>query len=225
MTLANVKKHVIVNAGHHNTDPGSSAHGYIERDEVKKIRDELLPLLTEAGFVVSKIPDNLTLATSIARVNEIIAKRDDALAVDIHLDYASNPARRGATGFYGTTDTSLQIAAALSAGVEVALGVPGNGAKPDTETAVGSLGWIRQTKCWATLIEVCFISSADDMALLTAPGGYRRAAVGIANGIFHAFGVDTLDPGIESLKGEIDASIAGFERELDGLKTIRKSLT
>lgn len=225
MILAEVRKHVIVNAGHHNTDPGSSAQGYIERDEVKKIRDELIPLLTEAGFVVSKIPDNLTLATSIKKVNELAPKLTDALAIDIHLDFASNAARTGTTGFYGISDLSKQIAATISKNVEESLEVPDNGAKPDTETAVGSLGWIRQTTCWATLIEVCFISNARDMELLTAPGGYRRAAVGIANGIFELFGVDLLDPEMETLKKNLDGSIAGFEQTLDGLKKIRKSLT
>lgn len=224
MILKDTKKHVIVNAGHWEKDPGSSAQGFVERDEVQKIRDELIPLLKEAGFVVSEIPDNLSLADSIKKVNEVAPKLDDALAIDIHLDFASNTARTGTTGFYGVSGLSRQIAGTISKNVEEVLGVPDNGAKPDTETYVGELGWIRKTTCWATLIEVCFISNKEDMALLTAPGGYQRAALGIANGILEVYGMPQFDPGTETLRKELDVSIAGLERELAGLKAIRKSL-
>jgi len=45
-------------------------------------------------------------------------------------------------------------------------GVPNRGAKPDTQTAVGSLGWIRKTTMWASLVEVCFLTNPEDMKIL-----------------------------------------------------------
>jgi len=197
--LANVKKEIIISAGHYDKDPGASGQGHVERDETEKIRNEVVPLLEAAGFKVHVIKDSRSLAQSIADANKIAPNINDALAVEIHLNSLSDARARGTEAFYGTTDISKTIAATISAATAKALGIPDRGAKPDTQTAVGELGWIRKTNMWASLIEVCFISNAADMAALTAPGGYKTAAQGIVNGICELFGVKPGDPGADKL--------------------------
>lgn len=196
--LKNVSKTIIVNAGHWDDphtatieDPGASHNHVTEAVECMKIRDELVPLLKARGYTVHSVPDELSLRESIAWANKKAPKLNDALAIDIHLNYLSNSEARGTESFYGKSATSKAIATALASGVSSKLGIPSRGAKPDTQTAVGSLGWIRKTTMWASLIEICFLTNPDDMAALHGEGGYRKAALGIADGVDYMFGVKT----------------------------------
>lgn len=190
--LPNAKKVVIINAGHHKTDTGAVHDGIIERDECYKVRDAVVPILEARGYTVHSVPDDLDLAKSIAWANEKAPSLDAGLAIDIHFNSLGNKAARGVEAFHGTSETSPKIAAALAKHVAEKLGIPNRGAKPDTQTAVGSLGWIRKTKMWASLIEVCFITNNLDMAALRAAGGYTKAATGIADAIDEIFGVKTV---------------------------------
>lgn len=197
MILPKTKKHIIVNAGHyddpdtpHFDDPGAVANQVREAVEAMKIRDRVVTMLRQTGFEVSSVPDELDLRESIAWANKQAPRLDDALAIDIHLNYMSDSRARGTESFYGQSDTSKKIAAALANGISESLGIPNRGAKPDTKTAVGSLGWIRKTTMWASLVEICFITNPDDIQALHAPGGYERAAQGIVNGVCEIFGVE-----------------------------------
>ena len=199
--LPDTKRVVILNAGHWDTkdtphidDPGASYNGVIEAMEVMKIRDRVIPILERHGITVHSVPDHINLPESITWANERAPQLNDGLAVDIHLNWLSNRTVRGSEAFYGVTDTSWQIAAAITKNVSKEMGIPDRGAKTDTQTAVGQLGWIRQSTMWATLIEVCFLTNQDDMDALHAPGGYDRAATGIAKGILEVFGVPYVEP-------------------------------
>lgn len=194
--LKQTKKRIILNAGHwddpdtpHVEDPGASANGIKETIEVIKIRDRVIPLLKRAGFEVLDVPDHLNLGESIAWANKQAPGLNDALAVDIHLNYLSDTQARGSESFYGHSKTSQAIADALTRNVSTELGISDRGAKPDTQTALGELGWIRKTTMWATLIEVCFLTNTMDMEVLHGPQGYDKAALGVVNGICEVYGV------------------------------------
>lgn len=194
--LKNTKKRIILNAGHwddpdtpHVEDPGASANGVKEAIEVIKIRDRVIPLLQKAGFEVLVVPDHLNLRESIAWANTKAPSLNDGLAIDIHLNYLSDARARGSESFYGHSTTSNSIATALTVNTSKELGIPNRGAKPDTQTAIGELGWIRKTSMWASLIEVCFLTNTEDMEALHGPQGYDKAALGIVNGICEIYGV------------------------------------
>ena len=196
MILKNTKKVIILNAGHwddpdtpHIEDPGASSNGIKETIEVMKIRDRVVHYFKKAGFEVHQVPDELDLRKSIAWANTKAPSLNDGLAIDIHLNFLSDTSARGSESFYGVSTTSKEIASLMSAGVSVEMGIPDRGAKPDTQTAVGELGWIRKTTMWATLQEVCFLTNVEDMAVLHGHKGYEKAAMGIVNGICNAFGV------------------------------------
>jgi len=42
---------------------------------------------------------------------------------------------------------------------------------------------------WASLVEVGFISNPEDIAAIQGDGGYRKAAVGIADAVDYLFGM------------------------------------
>lgn len=195
--LKDVSRTIIINAGHWDDpktspvdDPGASHNHVLEAVECMKIRDELVPLLEHRGYVVHAVPDELNLRKSIDWANEKATSLNAGLAIDIHLNSLSDPAARGTEAFFGTSKTSESIASVLASTVSNKLGIPNRGAKPDTQTAVGSLGWIRQTKMWASLVEVCFVSNDEDMAILQREGGYRKAAEGIADAIDYLYGME-----------------------------------
>ena len=192
--LPDAKKRIIINSGHHLTDSGAVSGNIIERDECMKVRDALLPILESRGYEVLAVPDDLNLSSSIAWANQKAPKLNDALAIDIHFNFLSNNAVGGTEAFHGTSDTSKKITAALSKGISDSLGTRNRGAKPDTQTAVGSLGWIRKTTMWASLVEVAFISNAADMALVQGENGYFKAAKGIADGIDVIFNQTAPEP-------------------------------
>lgn len=185
--LSDVKPVILVNAGHHLKDNGASHQDVIEAIECMRIRDAFVPVLRERGYTVEVVPDHLTLSQSIAWVNAKAPNLNDGLAVDIHLN-AGSTSVRGTEAFHGTSSTSKKIAEAFSRRLSKSLGTANRGAKPDTMTAVGSLGWIRQTKMWATLVEVCFLTNDKDIQLLRGEGGYHKTAVGMADAVDELFG-------------------------------------
>jgi N-acetylmuramoyl-L-alanine amidase len=194
MILENYKKTIIINAGHHNTDPGKVVGEHNERDEVKIIRDKVVTILHKrTDFEVFHVPDNLDLNESIQWANKRVHHREDGFLIDIHLNASSYKSARGSEAFYAagrSNNNGEEIAEAMSRNISETLEIPDRGAKPDTDAYVGSLGWLRQTKGEATLVEVCFMTNAQDWAALKMDGGHDLAALGIAKGICELYGVE-----------------------------------
>lgn len=196
--LENTQKRIVINAGHDDHDPGKVMGVNTESNETKKIRDELVKILNEMTDIeVLVVPDNLDLVKSIAWANKKITSRADGLCLDIHLNAASLKEARGAETFYAAgskTGTDLAIAKALAESISTEMGIPNRGAKPDTDTFVGSLGWLRQTKGEATLVEICFMTNPTDWAILKQEGGHRKAAMGIAKGLAELWNIELVAP-------------------------------
>lgn len=214
--LSGVARKIIINAGHFDGDPGAVT--IKEGDEAKKVRDQAVIALKAAGFEVVPVPDDLDLKKSIAFANTVAKNLDDALCIDIHLNANSDPKARGTEAYYGTSDTSKKIAEAMARNVSKALGLSNRGAKPDTETHVGSLGWIRQTKAWATLVEVAFITNAADMAALRTAAGYKAAGKGIADAVVELFGASSPTP--EPVKPTLADAKKKFQEGMDILNAL-----
>lgn len=185
--LKNVKNTIIINAGHHLNDSGAVSGSLDEASQCMAIAHRLEKELIRRGYQVYYVPDNLDLRDSIAYANSKAPNLNDGLAIDIHLNASVDPTVRGTEVFHGTSETSKKIASTLSQKLSEALGTKNRGAKPDTATAVGSLGWIRQTTMWATLIEVGFITNLHDMDRIMSYD-YEDTVRGIVNGIDELFG-------------------------------------
>ena len=78
-------------------------------------------------------------------------------------------------------------------------GYKNRGAKPDTSTRHGRLGWIRDTKPWATLIECCFIDNKDDMKKFEVD----MVAYAIYEGVCDIFNVPPVKESKEEIKRKI----------------------
>lgn len=213
MLLKKAKRTIIVNAGHWIDDSGAvvlcdtcnfpgtiKEPSLVERDEVMKIRDETVRLLEAEGFNVISVPDNLDLRKSIEFCNVYTKNPNDGLAIDIHLNrrgVSGDKSTRGSEVYYGVSGTSLGIARILSQEISKSLNIPNRGAKPDTVSAVGQLGWIRKVNCWSVVIECLYMDNREDQIALRA-GGHKRAAQGIVSGIMKLYSLK------KTVSGELD---------------------
>ena len=199
-----MEKTIILNAGHSLTDPGACYNGSQEATEVRKIRDILLPLL-EKQFKVLVVPDELGLSESIRWTNKQAPTLESGLAFSIHLNACGDCGATGAeTYFYGSSTKSKDIAQKVIDRYCQVTGFKSRGAKSDTTTRFGSLGWIRNTSCWSCLIEACFIDNKNDLETLQQD--YNKIAQGIYEGICSVYNIkieDELVPEPEITKGSL----------------------
>ena len=152
---------IFTNAGHHLRDSGVESGGRFEASMAMAVRDKLVLLLRELGIVYS-VPDNLNLKDSIKWVNER-AKESD-LAFSIHFNSHSSKLVRG-TEVYYSNSREEELAITFAEEVSKAGGFRNRGAKHDSQTWVGSLGWLRKLKCDSVLVEVCYLTSKEDMKI------------------------------------------------------------
>lgn len=213
MSIFNAMKNVIfLDAGHDDVrDPGTITQYGRETDFNRAIRDELIPELERNGFEVQKIPDNLDLVQSIAWVNERVANIESGLAVAIHCNFGNG---EGAESYYlaDFPDSSGRIAKTLIDEFCKYTGIKNRGARPDTQARFGRLGWVRDTECWATLIEVGFLDNPIDVEKIK---NYKKMAQGIARGLCAIFKLKYQDPPAEEESESREEIKAEIKRLVD----------
>jgi len=162
-------------------DPGAIAGGTTEAREMILLRDLILTELRARTFEVLAVPDDLSAADTITWINSR-GRRGD-VALEIHADSASSPTVRGASVFYIANNNERKSNAEL---LLVGLlrrvpQLPNRGVKPDTDSGLGRLAFCRQTTLPSLLMQVGFLSSPEDRALLQ--NRRRDFALGIADGL------------------------------------------
>ncbi|MEC4895263.1 MAG: N-acetylmuramoyl-L-alanine amidase [Oscillatoria sp. PMC 1051.18] len=177
---------IFLSAGHGGVeagriDPGAIAGGTTEAQQMILLRDQIVPELRSRGFEVFYVPDDLSLRQTIDWIN--IRARNDDVALEIHADAFSNPDVRGASVFYiaGNNARKKHAELLLVSLLRRVPQLPSRGVKPDTATAVGSLGFCRQVAIPSLLMEVGFLTNPEDRALLR--NQRREIAMGIADGL------------------------------------------
>lgn len=177
---------IFISAGHYLSDPGAVAFGTTEAKEMMLTRDLIVQELKAQGVEFFSVPDDLSLAGTIQWINAR-ARRGD-VALEIHGN-AFNGNSRGTEAFFVAQneqrkkDAELLLRALLAEVPE--LNLPGRplsrGAKPDTMTAAGRLGFCRNIAIASILIELCFVDNREDLSLLQ--NKRDRFAKGIAKGL------------------------------------------
>ena len=190
---------IFISAGHGGKeaggiDPGSIAGGTTEAKEMIFLRDLILTELRARGFEVLSVPDSLSARASVQWINSR-ARRND-VAVEIQADAAASPSVNGASVYYiANNEERKRNAEMLLMGL--LRRVPqlnSRGVKPDTATGMGRLMFTREVAIASLLMQVIFLSSPEDRALLQ--NRRREFAVGIADGI--AAWARAIDPGSPS---------------------------
>ncbi|MDX2098684.1 MAG: N-acetylmuramoyl-L-alanine amidase, partial [Leptolyngbyaceae cyanobacterium bins.59] len=177
---------IFISAGHGGAengrrDPGAVVGGTDEAKEMMLTRDLVVADLRSRNFEVLSVPDDLSLRQTISWINSRVQRGD--VALEIHADAAGNPTVRGSSVFYISNNNERKAHAELllMALLRRVPQLPSRGAKPDTATGVGSLGFCRQVQVPSLLMEVGFLTSPDDRFILQ--NRRRDIAAGIADGL------------------------------------------
>ncbi|MBD2537414.1 N-acetylmuramoyl-L-alanine amidase [Coleofasciculus sp. FACHB-SPT36] len=198
---------IFISAGHGAGEPGGQAGGTTEAQEMILLRDQIVPELRSRGFEVLSVPDDQNSTQSISWINA--RSRSGDVALEIHADAYSNPATRGATVFYISSNEERKQNAELLllALLRRVPQLPSRGVKPDTATGVGRLSFCRDTFIPSLLMEVGYLTNPDDRFLIQ--NRRRDIALGIADGLasWSRGGTPTPDPGTSPTYPSININI------------------
>lgn len=180
---------LLINAGHHLKDSGF-IHGSVHENKLNmQIRDEVKKLLPRATYV----PDHLDLRQTIDFINQRVGMGD--FAVDIHVNRHRDHNARGVEVYYYM---NYEDAVVMSEAISDAMGIPNAGAKHDSYSAVGSLGFCRKLNCDAVVLECGYISNKEDREAIFFK---KHIAKGIVRGLEKMERIEE----IERLKKELSA--------------------
>ena len=167
--MINIK--IVINAGHTKFDKGTGAIGFVKESiETRKIAYKVLQLLAESEHeVIPAIFDRSenNLEEAVAASNKINAD----LFISIHL----NAGKGQGSEIYTWKGKPLARATRVLNGL-ANVGFKNRGIKDGSKLYV-----IRNTKCEAMLIEVCFVDNQNDVNLLK--NKYEEIARAIVKGL------------------------------------------
>lgn len=163
---------ICINAAHTKYGKGTGANGYLnEGIETRKIAYELMKLLADSKHeVIPAVFDRS--ANNLKEAVDLANKEDADLFISIHLNAG------GGSGCEAYTWKGKQVAQAVKACSYLKkLGFKNRGVKDGSGLYV-----IKNTKCTAILIEVCFVDNKADAELFKKVG-YTKIAQAIYQAI------------------------------------------
>ena len=178
---------IVLAGGHGGTDPGATNGAHKERDQAIKIVDFMAAEIRgrgNASVTVEVAPHEHDTEDTIRWINTRFGL-GDAWVLEIHRDSASGLGADDASNrcgvYYGTSESSKDVGEFIREAL-VRRGAHANSwARPDTASRFGRLGWIRQTRPAAHLLELGFMEGKNDEAHLQ-----KLAQIGAAV-LFEAF--------------------------------------
>ena len=205
-----MKKVIYLDPGHSISDPGAIRGSEQESYHVREVCKLLAPMLRADGFTVVQVPDNLDLEGVVNFINSNVKGLDDAYAFSVHINANADDRHPGAgaegwhcTGAPGSKEYEIAketIAIILDKYCEV-VGFSRRGVKSDDKAPGGRLWFTRKTKCYAGLIELCFINNHEEITKLK--NNYQLIAEGLRQGIGAAFGIEENNMQVEN-RAELD---------------------
>ena len=176
-------------------DPGAVSGAYHEfriAREIGKAAQERLQAVYGASCELVNYDGSLSLSERIRRFRG----KEVGFLAEIHLNSGSSTASGPEVYYFPGDQAGKKYAAAISAAVSAALGLPDRGAK-----ASDYYGIIRQTGPTACLVETCFISSSD-LDKVKDAAGQALAGRAIADGIAKAAGLAVRE-GFQKINGKL----------------------
>lgn len=177
---------IVLAAGHGGTDPGATNGAHKERDQAIVIVDKMAALLRarlgDDAVVID--PHDHDTHESIPWVNNRFGF-GDAWVLEIHRDSADGLNAEDASTrlgvYHGPSESSREVGQFLRERFVRAGSHANSWARPDTASRFGSLGWIRQTRPAAHLLEMAFMEGRN------TPEHLDWLATVAAGAVFEAF--------------------------------------
>lgn len=150
-------------AGHGGKDPGAVSGSYIERDLAIELRFLVNNELRKLNIISNMDANENYLAQTLSWLKGKFTAKD--VIIDIHWNASSNPTANGTEVIIPEMFSQYErsFAEALASTI-ASIGFKNRGVKPETDTARKKLAIMRPS-AENILIEVCFISNAQDMLL------------------------------------------------------------
>lgn len=185
-----VGKRIWIDAGHGKVpggrdDPGAigRVYGVVEKAVNLQVSLELQKQLEAAGAVVLMTrtgDEGIDFRERPALVNS--AKPPVDLFVSVHHNSAANLAARGTETYYWTTNPKSKAAADLiHAAIVKGLGFP------DRRVRLEAYNVVRDTQAPSVLLELGYLSNAEEEKAIADPGYAKKAAEAVKNGILDYF--------------------------------------
>lgn len=150
---------VFINPGHApngNPDPGACGHGLREADVTAAVGAQVKKYLDAAGCET-----RLLQSDSLSEISGTSNGWSADIFVSIHCNSAANEAARGAETFcYYSSEAGAKLAAKIQKQLASSLDTLNRGVKE------AGFHVVRETNCTAVLVELAFISNAQDAILL-----------------------------------------------------------
>ena len=174
-------KIIVVDPGHGGTDPGATGiTGLLEKEINLAVAGKLVPLLKEAGAKVLVTRSGDQTVSNRNRV-EMANKAGADVYVSIHANAFSNPDSNGTETFYcfnsDNSSASRFLAHQLQREMVSSLGLRDRGVKAT------SFYVLKNTEMPSALIELGFLTNANEEELLRKPGTHVEAARAIYEGL------------------------------------------
>ena len=148
---------IVLSAGHGAGDPGTVNGKFKEADEAIILVDEIAKQLKKKGITIDVVPHESDLKNAIKYVNARY-NEGDAWAIEIHRSSADGlPVKQASLRcgvYYYPSQASTEIGIFVANALKRLGGDSTSWARSDTESGFKRLGWIRDTKPVAHLLEL-----------------------------------------------------------------------
>lgn len=177
-----MKRRIAISAGHTNVvgqDRGAAANGYIEGNLTVELRDLIKKELGVFGVAASIDPNESATGDTVRLFRRYFVADD--IVVDIHFN-AATPQATGTEVIIGNNASPFEkkLAADVANTIATTLSIRNRGVKTEAQTPRKKLLWFT-IPSETILIEVCFLSSVDDMIK------YQRKKKALAANLAHLF--------------------------------------
>lgn len=159
--MIKINTKVYPSAGHHSADPGAVANGYIERDEMDKLRNLVVSKLKTKGHTYTTDNNAENNRQYQGRIRRELRTGD--VVMDMHLN-AGPPLASGVEVYisqHAGKDSKAMAKEAVD-GLAHIMGIKNRGVKTDNQSQHSRIG-ILNMRGTAILIEFCFITNKEDM--------------------------------------------------------------
>lgn len=146
-------------------DKGASGNLTTEFEVTKAIIDTIVKQWVP-GCIVIKVPEGLNLGERIAWINARYLKVVEPFAFEFHLDSAVPTANGASVWYHDGNGFTLKEWKQFLAEFTNITGLKSRHVNADTLNRLGKLGFVRQTKCAALLIELGFITNTAELATI-----------------------------------------------------------
>jgi len=158
-------RNVFLIAGHRNGTTGAVANSISEAEETIFLRNAISKKLQSLGIIPFLDYDTASLSEVIQNINSQCSPID--ICIDIHFNSVNNPNANGTEVLrpFAFTQTEIDLAESILHVTCDALNTKNRGVKHEGEGHHSRLAMLSNVKCNSIILEVCFISNENDVAL------------------------------------------------------------